>query len=377
MRRSLDSPDTDRDIEGQPFVLNDEQRARGVVTTSHDVPIRTLLAEIASNDLIVHPKFQRESVWGRDRQSKLIESLLLNIPIPTLYFAEDDDGTKVVVDGQQRLRALQGFHGGRYLLQRLDVLPNMNGKRWSDLTPKQSETILDTLFRCVVIPAGSPATLRFEMFERLSTGGLPLNDQELRNCVFRGAFNDFLHDLVRTEPWLAAVEKPTPELRMRHEELALRFFALRSVTANYRPPLKPILNEYMQANRYPDDAQIAAMAALFERTLTNCVTVFGAHCFRRVVQAKDRPPRWETNLNRAVFDVQMLGLADLSTQIVREKADLIRETFTRLSVTNDDFKSAVNLAPADRKAFYTRLRLWLTSLRDIGIESPLLATLPD
>ena len=375
----MESPERDADVDeldAQPFHLNDAQLDRGVVTMSYDMPVRELLAEIASNALVVHPKFQRESVWGRDRQSKLLESLLVKIPIPTLYFAEDDDGTKVVVDGQQRLRAIQEFHAGRYLLKRLEVLPKMNGKRWADLTPGQSETVLDSMFRCVVIPAGSPATLRFEMFERLSTGGLPLNDQELRNSVFRGSFNDLLHDLVRTTPWLAAVEKPTPDMRMKHEELALRFFAFRAVTANYRPPLKPILNEFMQANRYPNGAKIAEMAALFERTLTNCVSVFGSRSFRRVVQAQGRPERWETNLNRAVFDVQMLGLADLPTQLVRDRAVRIREAFSRLSLSNDEFRDSVNLAPAERGAFYTRLRLWLTALRDEGIESPLLAKLP-
>ncbi len=309
----------------QPYELDDAQLDRGVITTPYDAPVRTLLGEITDKDLIVNPKFQRQNVWGRDRQSKLIESLLLNIPVPVLYFAEDEDGTKVVVDGQQRLRAIEEFHSGRYALKRLDVLPTLNGKRWADLTPKQSRTILSRTLRCVVISASSPATLRFEMFERLNTGGMPLNDQELRNCVFRGAFNDLLHDLVRTKPWLAAVRKPNPELRMRHEELALRFFALRSVIHNYRPPLKQVLNEFIRANRNPDQASIHEMAAVFERALTNCIAVFGANCFRRVVQAKGQAERWDTNVNRAVFDVQMLSFVDLPAQQVIEKADVIRE----------------------------------------------------
>ncbi len=352
------------------------EESAGITTTAYDALIRTLLGEIAAEELVVHPKFQRKVVWGRDRQSKLIESLLLNIPIPILYFAEDDDGTKVVVDGQQRLRAISEFHAGSYALQRLDVLPELNGKRWTDLEPRQSQTLLARTLRCVVIAASSPPTLRFEMFERLSTGGMPLNDQELRNCVFRGPFNELLHDLVRTEPWLSAVGKEDADLRMRHEELALRFFALGSATADYRPPLKGIFNEFMRANRDPGEARIHEMGAVFERALTNCISVFEPHCFRRVVQAKGRPERWEPHLNRAVFDVQMLSLADLPAQLVRDKAGIIRDAFVRQSLANEAFRDAISLATADRTTFYTRLRIWLTALKDAGIAAPLLDRLP-
>jgi hypothetical protein len=360
----------------QRFELDEVALDRGVITETHDIPVRILLAEIAKNALIVNPKFQRHAVWGRDRQSMLIESLLLNIPIPMLYFAEDEDGIKVVVDGQQRLRAIDEFHSGRYVLKRLDVLPNMNGKRWADLSPKQSEAVLDRRLPCVSISAASPATLRFEMFERLSAGGLPLNDQELRNCVFRGPFNDLLHDLVRTPPWLAAVGKPDADLRMRHEELALLFFAVHAVATDYHPPVKHLLNEFMRSNRHASEARIYELAATFERALTNCLAVFGEHCFRRVVQAKGRPERWETNLNRAVYDVQMISLAGLSTDLVAGKASEIREVFSRESLTNDAFQSALAVASADRKAFYTRLHIWLGALRDAGFEQPLLDRLP-
>jgi hypothetical protein len=359
-----------------PIESDDVGLDRGVMSTPFDMPIRTLLEEIKSHELTLNPAFQRKYVWGRDRQSKLVESLLLNMPIPALFFAEDDDGTKVVVDGQQRLRAIEDYHAGEYALKRLEILPELNGKRWRDLSPTQSRTILGRTLRCVVISATSPSELRFEMFERLSTGGMPINDQELRNCVFRGALNDLLHDLVRTEPWLAAVGKPDADLRMKHEELALRFFALRAVTNDYRPPVKHILNEYMRVHRNPDSMGVLALAAVFERALTNCVAVFGSDCFRRVGQAPGRPPRWEGSLNRAVFDLQMLSLADLSSELVRTNATTIRDVFIEQSVRNAEFRDAVTLGSADRPAFYLRLRLWIVALRDAGIEATLLERLP-
>jgi hypothetical protein len=371
--------------EPQPAFGDDERNAiesddvgldHGVMTTPFDMPIRTLLEEITRKELTLNPAFQRKYVWGRDRQSKLVESLLLNMPIPALFFAEDDDGTKVVVDGQQRLRAIEEYHSGEFALKRLEILPALNNKRWRDLSPKQSRTILGRTLRCVVISAKSPSALRFEMFERLSTGGMPINDQELRNCVFRGTLNDLLHELVRTRPWLAAVGKPDADLRMKHEELALRFFAMRSVVHDYHPPVKHVLNEFMREQRNPDRMEVLALSAVFERALTNCVATFGSNCFRRVVQAKGRTPRWEGTLNRAVFDLQMLGLADLPGEHVAAQAARIREAFIQLSVTNAGFAEAMVLATADRPSFYLRLRLWLLALRDAGLASPLLERLP-
>src|SRR2546427_192409 len=97
----------------QSYSVGEVPLDREVVTTPYDAPVRTLLDEIRDRTLIVNPPFQRQSVWDRGRQSRLVESLLLNIPIPVLYFAEDEDGTRVVVDGQQRLRAIEEFYSGR------------------------------------------------------------------------------------------------------------------------------------------------------------------------------------------------------------------------------------------------------------------------
>jgi len=147
----------------QPYQREDALVDRTVITTPLDAPVRTLLDEIKDKILLVNPPFQRKSVWKEDRQSRLIESLLLNIPIPVLYFAEDEDGTRVVVDGQQRLRAIDEFRAGAYKLQKLEVLPEFNGLKWTDLTKKRSRAILSRTLRCVVVSENSPPTLRFEM----------------------------------------------------------------------------------------------------------------------------------------------------------------------------------------------------------------------
>ena len=361
----------------QPYDTEEFPLDRGVITTPYDAPVRTLIDEISEKQLIVNPPFQRQSVWTKDRQSKLIESLLLNIPVPVLYFAEDDDGTRVVVDGQQRLRAIDEFRSGQYSLRKLEMLSQLNGKRWTDLTPKQVRTIQTRTLRCVVISSISPPTLRFEMFERLNTGGVPLNDQELRNCVFRGSLNEFLNKLVYYQPWLELIGRSEPDNRMRHQELILRFFALKDTVSNYRPPLKGVLNNFMRDNREVTEARQQLMRKEFENTLTNVGIVFGQHPFRRINPSDSNQDNWDRNLNRAVFDIQMLGFVGISNSEVEERKEAILDRFRRLCLENNEFLDTVSLATADRTRFYTRLRIWGQNLVAEGLEPPYLDVLPN
>jgi len=357
----------------QSYQPGDVPLDREVITTPYDAPVRTLLEEIKEKTLIVNPPFQRQSIWDKGRQSRLVESLLLNIPIPVLYFAEDEDGTRVVVDGQQRLRAIEEFHSGQYQLQKLEVLALLNGKRWADLIPKQCRTILSRTLRCVVISANSPSTLRFEMFERLNTGGMPLNDQELRNCVFRGDLNDLLNEIVHSVAWLEFIRRAEPDDRMRHHELVLRFYALERALDNYRPPLKSVLNEYMKAHRKLTADERANHRAGFERAFANVQAVFGARSFRR-----HKPgDAWDRNLNRAVFDIQMLSLVGREPQEVAERAGAILNRFKDLCLHNAGFADALSRATADRSRLYLRLRIWGRALEDEGIAPAYLNRLPN
>lgn len=360
------------DEEGQQPYTDALDLDRGVITTPYDAPVRTLTEEVREKVLIVNPDFQRQGVWKIDRKSKLIESLLLNIPIPVLYFAEDEDGTRVVVDGQQRLRAITEFHSGTYRLSGLQVLSALNGKSWTDLTPKQARTISSRTLRCVVISANSPATLRFEMFERLNTGGVPLNDQELRNCVFRGSLNRLLNDIVSSKGWLRAVGRAAPDPRLKHHELALRFLALDGSVSEYRPPLKSYLNAFMKRQREPSPDSLAEMK---QRVLTSVDAVllcFGSDAFRKPKSSV----QYQGVLNRAVFDCQMLGLAGKTAEQVAPVAEKIRKAFTDLVLKEPGFDTTLSLATADRAVLLRRLRIWGRALAEMGLQPEYLATLP-
>ncbi len=240
---------------------------REFFATPYDPPVKALIQEIRDRELIVRPTFQRGQVWDPPRKSKFIESILLNIPIPTLFFAEDDDKSKVVVDGQQRLLALKEFIENRYPLRGIEVLTPLTNKSFDDLTERQQRIINNRTLRCLVISARSDSEIRFQVFERLNQGGVPLNSQEVRHCVYRGALNDLLHELVRNPTWLALQGRNEVHTRMLDCELLLRFFALRNTLPTYSPPLKTILNEYMRNNREPSSEYIEEMRTGFLRAI--------------------------------------------------------------------------------------------------------------
>lgn len=361
----------------QPYQKDSIPPDRELVTTPYDPPVKSIVREINSKELIVNPSFQRKSVWDNTRKSRLIESLLLNIPIPVCFFAEDKDGKKVVVDGQQRLRAIEEYKSGGFVLSGLQVLDQLNGKKWVDLTPRQARIIDNRTIRCIVISEKSDPNIRFEVFERLNTGGVPLNDQELRNCVFRGTFNELLDELSRDKTWLRLVGKTKPDERLRHHELILRFFAVQQGLNDYKPPLKKFLNDFMRANRDADKAKLTDLKLAFQTAITSVDAAFGERAFRKVKISKDGSGQWDSAVNRAVFDIQMVGLGPLHPSELKKLSDQLVAEFENLCRRDDEFSESITRSTADRTKFFRRFRKLREALRKLGLNPAHLNNLPE
>jgi hypothetical protein len=224
---------SDEEGDSAPYLSMPTLEEREVFTTPIDPDVRTILGQIEDDSLILHPQFQRAVVWDHVRQSRLIESLFLNLPIPPCFFAEDELGTRVVVDGQQRLAAIDQFYKGHYALEGLQVLSGLNGKRWTDLEPKLKRKMLQRVIRTLVISHFSHPDIRYEIFERLNTGGEPLTEQEIRNATLRGEFNDMLDALAHSDAFRNALNVREPDVRLRHHELILRYFAIHEALNDY------------------------------------------------------------------------------------------------------------------------------------------------
>jgi Protein of unknown function DUF262 len=349
---------------------------RDFFATPFDPPIKTLVQEIVDGELVVRPTFQRNQVWDPRRKSKFVESLLLNIPIPTLFFAEDEDNTKVVVDGQQRLRAAKEFVENRYPLVGLEVLAALNGKRFEDLTDRQQRIIKNRTLRCLLISARSDSEIRFQVFERLNQGGMPLNAQEVRHCVYRGELNSLLHDLVKQQTWLKLLRRDKPHHRMTDCELILRFFAIRDALPDYRPPLKTLLNEYMRAHRHADDAERSALTSRFSAAVESVALVFPDIAFRRYSMGEEGP-EYDVSVNRAVFDIQMIAMEGISPEWLSENKYIVREAFEKLCIDDPRFADTLNRATADKSRLGYRLHRWAHKLVELGAEVPAMVRVPE
>lgn len=174
-----------------------EKKQRDLVTSTVDYNLSTLSDLVVQNTIDLSPAYQRRFRWDEAKQSKLIELFLMNVPIPPIFLNEDAYGQYSVIDGKQRLHAINEFLRGRLKLRDLKVFADINGLSFDNL-PLQLQAVLKTrpTLRGIIILRQSDQDLKFQVFERLNTGGVHLNAQEIRNSTYTGPFNDLLLDFL-------------------------------------------------------------------------------------------------------------------------------------------------------------------------------------
>jgi len=252
---------------------------RIIHTQAYDLSVTTL-QEQWNDDTLVVPDFQREYVWGDPKASRLIESLLLNIPIPVLFFAETEDSQYEIIDGHQRIKSLVRYLDNQFPLSGLHISQEFRGLRFHQLPSREQRFLRTRVIRAIIIGPDSSPTMKFEVFERLNTGGLSLNAQEIRNALYRGRLNDLLQDLESTADFRVCIGTSQPRRRMVDRELILRFLALRADIANYRTPLLRFLNDYMDTNQDQSASWIAARRELFLQTTALVREILSDAAFR-------------------------------------------------------------------------------------------------
>ena len=310
-----------------------------------DWTIGTLAGKIDNVLLDLQPHFQREYVWEQrpELPSRLIESILLRIPIPPIYFGRVAGGRLEVIDGQQRLTTLVKFIRNEFPLQKLQRLGSLNGKLFKNLSPDQRAKIEDEPIRSIMIDAGENSELRYEVFERLNRGSMQLNEQELRNCVYRGPFNDLLATLETDQHWRKVKGGSEPEGRYKEREIILRFFAFAYRLPFYKSNLKAFLNSYIGQYAPKNEAELKEHAALFRQTMQNIYAVFGEHSARLYEQTTGKNAgRWDSKFSVTVFDIQAAALMNQSPAKVQQAAEQIRELFLFTILTDQEIKDATS-----------------------------------
>lgn len=323
----------------------------------------------------LQPFYQRRPRWSLEKQSLLIESFIMNIPVPPVFLYEKEYNSYEVMDGQQRITALKDFYAGRFELTGLTQWPEINGRTYQTL-PEKLQAGLDrrsitsiVLLKESTTDEDEASSLRETVFERLNTGGVELTRQEIRNALYRGRLNALVDRLSRRAQFREAWGIPpyvenevdlNPTLldipiyaKMEDIEIVLRFFALRHAT-NYRHGMQGFLDIYMRKAEHFTEEDITILERDFIDTLDLASDVFGPLLFRPFDPQKDS---WAPKPQKAFYDAVMVGMSAYLPRAaaVREKADEIQSatigmfrsheagTFTGRGNTKEDILTRIRL----------------------------------
>jgi hypothetical protein len=340
-----------------------------------DTPVKSLCERIDKGRLKPEADFQRKYVWQNKPRikSRLIESVFLGVPIPPIYTAEEDDGSEVVIDGQQRLLTFHGFCRNKFRLTGLTVNEQLNHKNYKalgDIDEALQEKIDNYTLRVIKIPKNYDLNVRFDIFERLNRGSVKLSDQELRNCIFRGTFNDFLKNMANDKNFQILLGSKE-HIRMQDVEFALRFFALYELTYfKYKPPIKAFLNSFMETHREIDDNKLQEFTRVFRQTVSLVKVVFGEHAFNLYTSKDGVSGKHTKAINQGLFDVLMYGFTEYDQNQVMPYKDALKEELFWLMTRHDDFVGTISGAGTGTTDKFTKkIEIWLDSLKKV-IGSP-------
>jgi hypothetical protein len=354
------------DLEGEVPIddpLEDEETVKpiryGITSYGADFTVDGIVRRMSDGSIFV-PPFQRRYVWKSPQASRFVESLLLGLPVPGVFLSQDPATRKqMVIDGQQRLRTLQYFYDGIFgpsdrNFRLTGVQPELTGLTYSTLPDPDRRALDDAIIHATIVKQDDPPNDQssvYQIFERLNTGGLQLQPQEIRTCVYYGRFVQSLADLNDDSAW-RQIYGPQSS-RMRDQELILRFLAFFFDAESYSRPMREFLNQFMFKNRSLSEATGMGMSQAFRPTIKLVFESIGPAAFK--------PQR---ALNAAVFDSVMIGVARrLAIGSVLDR-DAVRARYEAL-LADTTYSDTIARSTADEERVRDRMRLAEDAFRDI------------
>ena len=370
-----DDPDIEQEheTEFQDIVRPWDPESIRVGTNSYS--LRNMIDLIEEGGLDLAPDFQRLKVWSQVQKAQLIESILLQIPLPAFYFAEDAEGVLQVVDGVQRLTTINDFvkggtNGrGGFKLDGLEYVADVAGKRFWDLPPLWQRRIYNTQIVAHVIAPSTPSEVMYDIFRRINTGGTPLTGQEIRHCISKTRSREFLKRLVG----MPAFNRATGESLFQHKRMVDREVALRFVAFWYLTPegyqQKETLDGFLlralrdiDAPQVLDDSALEEIAESFRHGLELAQRVFGDNAFRKWASDAER----RSPFNRALFESWTVELARTAPLRISSRACRRIAKNARAAMTDNlAYLASVSSGTGDFRSVRTRF----TTTREIIQES--------
>ena len=335
-----------------------------IVTEQARYPLPSLSELFSSESYILRPEFQRRHRWDVKKQSKLIESFIMNVPIPPIFLYEKDFSVYEVMDGLQRVTAIMEFYQNKYALEGLEQWEELNGKKYSQL-PEQIKRGIDRRYISSIILLKETAKSEEEanrmkqmVFSRINSGGAKLEDQEYRNSQFASAFNNMIIELARNPYFCEIFDIPkrtededlfgdniSNDLKenqlfskMKDVEYVLRFFAMRNIHAWNKGTLSKFLDQVLQDSRNLPDNVISRYQDLFNESIKLAFKIYGYSVFklRKKFEYEDIESgeivyvwRWNSTPNLVLYDPVMVALSnniEHKDELLAKKEEILANT---------------------------------------------------
>ena len=354
--------------EEDDYSIDVPKEKRFLNTVSYDYSVEYLYNTIKKGKIVLEVPFQRKHIWKNDKASMLIESVIMNVPIPPLYFAEEDDGKWLVLDGLQRLHSIMNFYDNEFALTKVEVLEELRKKKYKDLPPKAKSLLDDGLLRVNIIKKDSHRDIKYDIFMRLNRGAVTLNYQELRNCLYRGNLNDAAKELCEeNKTFLAILKQKGPHQRYQDVEFIIRYFAISDnltkdakgniMISGYKGKLVAYLNEYMDQNKDCPLEKKEEYKSRFNETIQKVAIVFGVEKAFRDISTDN------VKVYKTIADFIMPSFERMDLNYVQQhKEELYQKAKAYLS--NDETQTTLAIKTSDKDIINKRINGWFKELKD-------------
>lgn len=337
MSMENDTPETDEPYEVQNIRI--DQKMVTVFQIEH---------WISAGSLNLSPEYQRNMIWDEQRKSALIESLLLRIPIPSFYLDEDGEGNKSVIDGLQRLSTIHSFLNNEFSLRKMQYLSSCEKKKFCDLGLKLRRRIEDTELTVNILDERCPEIVKFDVFRRVNTGGIPLNYQEIRNIMAKPKVRSFLQNMVACEEFRKATRDSVRDIRMGAQELCLRYLTIliaydwgKKDFRQYQGLLKMMDEMILILNKFSQE-ELERVLKAFRKVMEDCYGILGEYSFCKLDNNK---------INKSLFTGWAVVLTNAApdSDVIKARAERIRSAYKERLEQDTDFYNAITSSTGTRK----------------------------
>lgn len=327
--------------------------------SSDHISLNHLFEKLRKGEISLKTGFQRNNIWSNTQQSRLIESILVRIPIPAFYF----DGSKptewLIIDGQQRITTFNNFIINQTLiLENLEYLPNLNGCKYDGLPRDFQRRILETEVPIFLINPGTPISVKYNIFHRINTGGTSLNSQEIRNALNHGSLADsIIKELSQLKIFKKVTDGAVSADRMEDQYIVSRFIAFYVLEyKNYKPELEKFLNTAITRLNELSESKQFELKQQFTKAMNLSWKIFGTDAFRKRFNSEDvRNP-----FNKALFEawsVNFANLSDIQIERLIEKKEFLKDLFMQKLNTDKSFLKSISSGTGDTKSVQKRFEI--------------------